>query len=87
MAGIFKFLGKLSEQQVSLIEERLKAAASRMGKAGLRPGHRAEDTTQVSAPAAASMHAGRLVNTRVPLTVGWVGRAPPLLSACMQAGS
>jgi hypothetical protein len=40
-AGIWKLLGKLTDQQTGIIEERLKTVDKDLARRGLAPGHRA----------------------------------------------
>lgn len=47
-AGIWPHLGRLNEQQKSLIEERLKGASARLAKQGLVPGYRKAEYAAVS---------------------------------------
>ncbi|KAG2440105.1 hypothetical protein HXX76_004219 [Chlamydomonas incerta] len=42
-AGIWEHLGRLTDQQKSLIEERIKAAGNRMARAGQVPGYKAAE--------------------------------------------
>ncbi|PNH12606.1 Protein MOR1 [Tetrabaena socialis] len=41
--GIWEVLGRLSDQQKSLIEERIKAAGNRLARAGQQPGYKAAE--------------------------------------------
>lgn len=44
--GIWKHIGKLTDQQRSLIEERFKYTDKELAKHGLRPGHRADEFSE-----------------------------------------
>ncbi len=39
-AAVWDFLGRLSDQQKSLIEERIKTAGNKLSRQGLQPGYK-----------------------------------------------
>ncbi|GAX77872.1 hypothetical protein CEUSTIGMA_g5314.t1 [Chlamydomonas eustigma] len=81
--GMWKWLGKLTDQQRSLIEERLKYTDKELAKQGLQPGFRAAmmasagETSMDWEPVSASKAAAALS----------VSGSSPLASARIQAGS